>query len=249
MRKPLTGIALGTLVSTSLFANVMQGQEHSIRSWQWVGEISIGAAWSYAGDTQTFYLSPSVEKSYRPSKSSTGMPSSAYFLGAQKALSSQILGQLGLVLATTGNARLQGIIWDDADPQFDNYSYSYKVRNTRVGIKGSILIDKGYWLIPYVSGSANIGFNRAYNYNNTPLIFEALPNPNFAAHTKTAFSYTLGVGVKKQLNPNWQIGIGYEFLDFGKSQLDRAPGQTVNSGLSLNNLYAHEILISLSYVV
>lgn len=99
-----------------------------------------------------------------------------------------------------------------------------------------------------MSGSANIGFNRAYGYSNTPLIFEALANPNFGDNTKTAFSYSLGLGVQTAINAQWHAGIGYEFLDFGKSRLNRASGQTMNSGLQLSHLYTHGVLLNVSYV-
>ncbi|HHS9463875.1 TPA: outer membrane protein, partial [Legionella anisa] len=77
---------------------------------------------------------------------------------------------------------------------------------------------------------------------------EALPNPDFADHTKTAFTYTLGAGVQKALNDHWQIGAGYEFADWGKSELGRAFGQTMNSGLALNHLYTNGVLFNLTYV-
>ena len=176
------------------------------------------------------------------------MPNGELFFGVQKALTPQLSGQLGLVLAMTGNAQVDGIIWDDADPQFDNHSYRYKIRNTRIGIQGRALLGN-YWLTPYVGGSINIGFNRAYGFTNTPLIFEALPNQNFANSTKTALTYTLSAGVQKQLNNHWQTGIGYEFLDFGKSALNRAQGQTLNSGLAMNHLYLHGISVHVTYVV
>ncbi|WP_415583241.1 outer membrane protein, partial [Legionella pneumophila] len=170
------------------------------------------------------------------------------FVGIQKTWSSQWLGQLGLAAATTGNAKLQGVIWDDADPEFNNHSYQYKIRNSRIAVKGKLLLDKGYWLMPWVSASLGVGFNRAHEYSNAPLIFEALPNPNFADHTKTAFTYTLGAGVQKAFNDHWQVGIGYEFADWGKSELGRADMQTMNSGLALNHLYTNGVLLNLTYV-
>lgn len=42
-------------------------------------------------------------------------------------------------------------------------------------------------------------------------------------------------------------GIGYEFADWGRSQLNRAPGQTLNSGLSLSHLYTNGFLFNLTY--
>ena len=218
------------------------------KDWTWVASIDAGPIWARGGETQTFYLAPEIEKTYAARKSTNAIATGELFVGIQKSLTSQWLGQLGLAAATTGNARLQGVIWDDADPQFDNYSYQYKVRNTRVALKGKLLLDKGYWFMPWVSATLGVGFNRAYDFTNTPLIFEALPNNNFEDHTKTAFTYTLGAGVQKSINEHWQLGVGYEFADWGKSELGRALGQTMNSGLALNHLYTNGVLFNLTYI-
>lgn len=238
--------AAGVWGSTS-FAGIM-GPVMSSKDWTWLGSVSAGPVWSKSGETQTFFLAPEVAKTYAARISTNVLASGELFIDLQKSLTSEWLGQLGLAAATTGNAKLQGVIWDDADPQFDNYSYQYKVRNTRLAIKGKLLLDKGYCVMPWVSASLGIGFNRAHEYSNAPLIFETLPNPNFVDHTKTAFTYTLGAGVQKAFNDHWQVGIAYEFADWGKSELGRALGQTMNSGLALNHLYSNGVLLNLTYV-
>lgn len=103
-------------------------------------------------------------------------------------------------------------------------------------------------MMPWVNGRLGVGFNRSHNFTNTPLIFEALPNANFSNHTNTTFTYTIGAGVQKLLNTHWQIRVGYEFADWGRSGLGRAPGQTTNSGLELNNIYTSEVMYNLTYV-
>ncbi|CAM2784437.1 outer membrane protein [Legionella worsleiensis] len=238
--------AAGVLGSTA-FAGTM-GPVMSSKDWTWVGAFAAEPVWARGGETQTFYLAPEIEKTYAARISTNALASGELFVGIQKPLTSQWLGQLGLAAATTANAELQGVIWDDAGPQFDNYSYQYKVRNTRIALKGKLLLDKGYWVMPWVSASLGIGFNRAHNFTNTPLIFEALPNSNFTNHTKTAFTYTLGAGVQKSISEHWQLGVGYEFADWGKSELGRAVGQTMNSGLTLNHLYTNGVLFNLTYI-
>lgn len=99
------------------------------------------------------------------------------FLGLQKALTQTLQGQLGLAVGFTSNASLSGVIWDDADPQFNNYTYRYKIQHTHVAVKGKLLSDAGYWLIPWISGSLGVGFNDTHGFHNTPTLFEALPNP------------------------------------------------------------------------
>ena len=216
--------------------------------WAWVGTLSAGPVWQRGGETQTFYLAPDIEKTYVANQSTNVLFDGEFFFGLQKKLTTILQGQLGVAIAATSNASLSGVIWDDADPQFDNHSYGYHLLHTHVAFKGKLLADMGYWLTPWVNGSLGVGFNRANSFNNMPLIFEALPNANFTCHTTNAFSYTLGAGVQKTLSVHWQVGAGYEFSDWGKSRLSRAEGQSQNNGLSLNHFYTHGLLFNLTYI-
>ncbi len=214
----------------------------------WVATLSAGPVWENTGQTQTFFLAPEIEKTYAARKSTHTMAAGEFFVGLQKSLDYQLLGQLGLAIAAAGNAKFSGEIWDDADPAFNNYNYNYTVQHAHLAVKGKLLWDRGYWFTPWLSASVGVGFNRAYGFDNTPVIFEALPNANFTNHTTTAFTYTLGIGVQKTLSEHWQTGIGYEFTDWGKSQLGRAEDQTLNSGIALNHLYTNGLLLNLSYI-
>lgn len=246
MKHRLVCALVANAMMTTVFAGTMGPTV--VDDWRWMASVSAGSAWANGGETQTFYLTPEIEKTYQARKSSNAFASGELFIGMQKTYPG-LLAQLGLAAGMTGNAKLQGLIWDDADPQFINLRYNYKVRSSRIAVKGKFLFDRGYWLMPWLSGSVGAGFNRAHDFTNTPLIFEALPNSNFNNSTKTAFTYTLGAGLQKIINTNWQIGIGYEFSDWGKSNLDRAFGQTLNTGLSLNHLYTNGVLVNLTYIV
>ena len=212
-----------------------------------VATLSLGPVWENNGTTQTFYLAPNIEKTYAANHASHALVDGEFFLGIQKPLREKLEGQIGLAVATTGNASLSGNSWDDADSLFNNYTYHYQVRHTHLALKGKLLADRGYSVTPWVSGSLGVGFNQAHDFSNTPTISEAVVMSNFASNTTTAFTYTLGAGVQRQLNPHWQAGIGYEFADWGRSQLNRASGQTLNSGLSLPHLYTNGLLFNLTY--
>lgn len=217
------------------------------KSWVWVGSVSIGPVWENAGQTQTFYLAPNIIKTYAAKRPTNTLFDGEVFLGIQKELPKTLLGQIGLAVAAASNAKISGNIWDDADSTFNNYSYSYQIQHTHIAVKGKLLVDRGYWFVPWGSASLGVGFNDAHRFENTPLISEAVTMPNFASNTETSFVYTLGAGVQKILNQHWQIGAGYEFSDWGQSQLNRASGQTLNSGLSLNHLYTNGVLFNLTY--
>lgn len=243
----LLGLLPTALLNHGVFAGDMGSIEPQTK-WPLVATLSVGSAWQRNGQTQTFYLAPEVEKTYTANSATNVMADGEIFLGLQKELSRQLQGQLGLAVGIAGNADLSGHIWDDANLQFNNYTYNYKVNHVHLALKGKILADRGYWLTPWVSGSLGVGFNRAYSFSNTPTIFEAIPNNNFVSNTETAFTYTLGAGVQRALNPHWQVGAGYEFADWGKSQLGRALGQTLNSGLGLDHLYTNGFLFNLTYL-
>lgn len=244
-KKPLILIGVANFLVGSVFAGTMGVAQPD---WAWIGTLSAGPVWENGGATQTFYLAPEIEKTYAAHRSASVLFDGEIFLGMQKRLSQTLQGQLGLAVAATSNASLSGMIWDDADPQFDNYTYKYRIQHTHVAVKGKLVADAGYWVMPWVSGSLGVGFNNAHGFNNTPTLFEAVKNPNFTSHTNTTFTYTVGAGVQKALNDHWQVGVGYEFADWGKSNLERAAGQTLNSGLALNHLYTNGVMFNLTYV-
>jgi opacity protein-like surface antigen len=240
-------LALLTSVLTgSVFAGTM-GIASQSSNRRWVSTLSVGPVWEQAGKTQSFYLTPEIEKTYAAHQSTNTLADGELFVGMQQILSKSIQAQLGLALVATSDASLSGFIWDDEIAPFANHSYRYKIQHSHVAVKTKLLIDKGYWLTPWISGSLGIGFNTAHAFQNTPLIYEAVVNPNFAAHTQIAFTYRVGAGVQKALNQHWQVGVGYEFADWGQSRLGPAAEQTLNNRIELNHLYTNGILFNLTY--
>ena len=213
-----------------------------------VFSLSGGPLWSQAIKSQTFYLAPEIEKTYAASTSTQALVNGEVFLGLRQTLNETLNSQLGLAVATTSDATLSGHIWDDADPEFNNYTYRYKIKNTHIALKGKLLADWQIIVIPWISGSIGVGFNNAHFFTNQPTVYEAEPTANFSSETKTALTYTLGTGVQHALTKNWQIGVGYEFADWGKSQLGRASGQTESGGLSLSHFYTNGFLLNITYL-
>ena len=216
----------------------------------WVVGLSAGTVWESAGQQQTFTLVPQVENTYTANHQTHVLGDGELFFGMQRTLTDKLQGQLGLALAATTSAALTGVIWNDANPIFDNFTYKYQIQHTHVALKAKLLSDTpAYQLKPYISGSLGVGFNQANNFNMNALIIEAVPAPNFKNQTTTALTYTVGAGIQRAFGQHWQAGIGYEFADWGKSQLAAAPGQTMGEGLLLNHLYTNGLLVNLTYLV
>ena len=242
-----------SLFSFSSYAGTMGllTQESSIH---WVGSFSIGSVWTMPGSQQTIFLTPEIEKAYtvyQPRHTLTDSNTLAdgeLFLGIKKDLPYNLFTHIGIAGALTSQASLSGEIEDDADPQFNNYVYGYHVQHGHVALKAKVFKDLNYSVLPWISGSVGVGFNRANGFHNSPVIIEAVAQNNFTNHTQTSFTYTVGAGIQKVLTQNWQAGIGYEFADWGQSHLNRAQGQTMGAGLSQNHLYTNGLMFNLTYI-
>ncbi len=214
--------------------------------------LSAGPTWTSGNEKQTFHLEPDLVKTYTADSNNHTFPSAEIFIGWQTPvylIQQPLLSQIGISIAGADHANLNGDIWEDADPTFDNYDYTYKVNHAHVAMKGRLIGHCNRLVEPYISASIGLGINRAYDFAITPKIPEEVPAPFFQSNTTTTFSYALGIGIQISFTPQLQAAIGYEFADWGKTQLSRAPGQTLNQGLTLNHLYAHQLQLSLFYIV
>ena len=237
-----------SLIAGSALAGPMGHLIQHQSDWAWIGAISGGPVWSKGGETQTLFLTPEVKETYVANQSTKTLFNGEAFLGLQKSLTQIMQGQLGLAVGFSTPISLEDEVWD-VDPEFNNYISHYKIQHTHIALKGKLLVDAGYWITPWISGSLGVGFNNAHGFHSTPTLFEVLPPADFRSHTQTAFTYTVGAGLQKALNEHWQVGVGYEFADWGKSHLGRAAGQTQNNGLGLNHLYTNGVLLNLTFTI
>lgn len=213
----------------------------------WVGTFSIGPTWTSPGSQQTLQLTPQIEKIYTAYQPQNTLADGEVFLGIKRDLPYDLFAHIGVAGALTSQAGLSGQIWDDADSQFNNYIYGYHIQHGHVALKAKVFKDLEYSVLPWVSGSVGVGFNRSNGFYNVPTISQAVVQNNFGNHTQTSFTYTVGAGLQKIINSNWQAGIGYEFADWGQSHLNAATGQTQGQGLSLNHLYTNGLMFNITY--
>ena len=209
--------------------------------------LSANGILANGGQTQTFFLQPDLEKTYASQSDTHELISGEIFVGYVGQINTHLQGQLGIAAVATSYAQLKGDIWEDADPNFNNYIYTYNLTHTHVALKGKLVAENGMWIQPYVSASVGAGYNHASTFVITPKIYEEVAAPPFTDNSEISFTYTLGIGFQRALNRHVQIGIGYEYADWGKSQLGKADGQTENSGLSLNNFYTNAIQLSFNF--
>ncbi len=240
-------LSLFTLLFIPVFAGTMGPvvQDNKIN---WVGTFSIGPVLATPGSQQTLNLTTEIEKTYTAYKPNNTLADGEVFLGINKDLPYKLFSHVGIAGALTSQAVLSGQIWDDADPAFNNYIYGYHIQHGHVALKAKVFKDLDYSVLPWISGSVGVGFNRSNGFYNTPIIFEAVTQNNFGNYTQTSFTYTVGAGLQKVINQNFQVGMGYEFADWGQSHLNQAVGQTLGNGLSLSHLYTNGLMFNITYI-
>lgn len=209
--------------------------------------ISAGPVWYHAGKHTTLDMTPDITKAYVENSSTKAVANGEIFFGIEQRLARSVLGQYGFAVAATTNATFPGFIWDDAQAEFNNHSFNSKIQHNYFALKGKLLGDWNTFVLPWVSASAGLGLNYSHGFTNAPTIPEAVINPDFASKRVASFSYTLGIGAQRLLANNWQVGMGYEFADWGKSKFNRAPEQTLNSGLSRDHFYTNGLMFNISY--
>lgn len=234
----------------ALFCNTLSAVEtvytDEVLVWSSIITVSGGAAWASPGKNQYLYPNPLPDYEYYSYQPHTDtLASGEIFFGLQRYFYPNVIGQLGLGVAGVGDAKVYGLVEVNGVP--DVYSYAYKVNHARVELKGKLISTAFRFVQPYFSASLGAGFNNAHEYevvSNFPTLFPAY---FFASNTAVAFSYSLGAGLQTMITPSWQVGVGYQFADLGKSYFGPS-GTLINRGIGLTHLYTNEVLGSLSYL-
>ncbi len=213
-----------------------------VYTWDHFVTASIGPGLSHNnGQTETIGAN-----NYVPSSNSNALVYGGLLLGLQKELNETFIMQFGFGIAGGGDALLKGDILTSGIPSTPPNTYEYRVAQGRLTVNGKALMKTNYHdLRPYLSFGAGVGFNVSYDFSTSPL----LNTPLFVSHTKTAFTYVAGIGVNKVVNDDWQVGLGYEFADWGSSGLGVATGQTIQKGLGAGHLYVSSVQLSLTYTM
>jgi len=243
---------LAALFSQTLHAGTMGDVSKATPPYPTFITLNLGPGWPTSTQDEVIELLPNVSNRYISSNKTDAFIDGELFVGWQKKITKfkhLAESQLGVAYMTTNSAKINGIIWQANDPRFDNETYAYRIKHSHVALRGKLLSATKETFQGYLTGSVGVGFNTSYAFDNYPVISTVLRSPNFQTNTQTAFTWNAAAGIQKILNPNWAMGVGYQFADWGKSHLNRAPGQTLNTGLSFNHFYTSEAQFNLTYSV
>ena len=213
--------------------------------------VSAGPGWVSPSTKQTIALQPDVVNAYVSSHPvhTSVLADGEVFLGVQHHFFQSLSSQFGLAFYMSSPTSLDGYIQVDGNPQFQNYAYQFKINHAHLSLKSKWIFEQPSNISPYVSGSMGVGFNRAYGYAMTPVIFQAVSMPPFQSHTQVALSYSVGVGFQRSLSQHVMVALGYQLVSWGSSHLGRASEQTSHQGLGFHDIYSQGIEFNLSYLL
>lgn len=252
MLKKIGTIGLCAFINTTAYATAdsLYDEEFPL-VWSPIITLSAGPAWAAPGQNQYLYRNPPPNPDYYHYDSDMGiLASGEIFFGLQRFFQPCMIGQLGIGVAGATDAKASGFV--DVNGVVDANAFQYNINHGRAELKGKLINTLYPMAQPYVSASLGIGINNTHGYVPTTINQTLYPPYWFQTNTNVSFAYTVGLGVQTNLSRHWQVGIGYEFADWGRNYLKDDPQMTlypmVTNGPSLTHLYTHELLFSLSYL-
>lgn len=246
-----------TLISAALLSSMaapaFSGTMGEIPKMPWFAMLSGGPVWSASGEKQTISLQPGVVNTYQPDRNVSTFGTGSVFMGVDRDFWHGSKLQAGVAVTGSGPDVVRGGVWQDANPNFDNFEYTYRVSQIRLGLKGRVvgknnhLFKKVEKIKPYGSGEIAVAWNRSYAYETIARIDTAVLQPNFDSYTKTALSYAFSAGLQGDVTDHVAMAVGYQITSWGNSNLGPANLQTTSTRLGLSSIYANEMQFSLIY--
>jgi opacity protein-like surface antigen len=242
MRKQLSTMAIVTTIfgSSFAFANGFDAV------------FSVGSAWThFTSGNQLVNVYDGIVNQYTLSSSKTS-PTFTLGLGYEWNQNPNIAVNLGLD-AHYIKTDLHGINAPDVNGgSFDTLNYSANVQSLAFLLTPKVIYTAFSWQ-PYVEAGIGLSINQASDYAETPTDPDSGAQPTqtpFGDQKTDAFSYLFGVGIQHAL---WQgahapvLGISYEWMDWGKTDLGKSSGQTTQDQLSFGHLHTSSVNLNVTW--
>lgn len=238
---------LSSLLAFSAHSGAIYSDDESFdNGWMKVLTLSGGVGWANPGENQTLYLAQGIYNRYIYESSSRTMGVGDLYFALQKPGYYGLWGQWGISIGGSSEARPQGVV--NYNDLTDLASFVYRVNHAYIDLRGKLLSDPNWVVQPYLTAAIGVAYNHTYGFNTYPTVNNTISSPWFNTYTSLSFTYIAGAGLQKTINKNWQVGIGYEFSDWGKSGLGLSLEPWNLDGPHLEHIYQNAVLFSVSYI-
>ena len=219
-----------------------------------------GYASIHAGKAERFIGTDFDLFTYRNASSGKSTGFIGVFVGAEHALPwisyPGVFMQAGVEYNYFGRIAINGLNTVGIQPQsITSYRYNYHFQTQQVLATLKLFATSYERFHPYGEVGLGAAFNHAGQYQATTINFGSLNlTPGFSNQNKTQFSYSLGLGVDRQVNKKIRVGLGYRYSNFGSSPLKN--GRVVFNNyqfpvpfaLGHSKAYANQLLARITYL-
>lgn len=247
---------IGIIFVCSIFlqlaqAGTMSDATNFLQENRMVTTVTLGPDFVYQGDSQTLTLLPPFQNTYVSNKGWKAVGDFGVFLGIEHQFMGSLSAQMGIAGYGNTSIPLSGNVWQFGIPEFNNFTYKYRVQHGRLMFSNKLLTQWHRYpaLQPYFTWEIGAAFNRASGYQETPITSLALPMAPFANLSQTSFSWGLGIGGDYTITNHIRIGVGYQIADLGSVSLGITPAETTNQTLSVSHLWSNQLRVQLTYLI
>ena len=243
-------VAATALMGNQVFAGTMGVISDYWGESKKVATLTLGPDFVYQGGSHTLTLLPPFQNTYASNEQWKAVGDFGGFLGIEHPLTEYLSVQTGIAGYGNTSLPISGNVWQFALPEYNNFTYSYRVSHGRLLFSNKLLTHWNRYpdLLPYFSLELGAAFNRASGYQETPITALAIPMSPFRSHSKTSFSWAIGIGGDYTVRPHIRVGVGYQFADLGGAKLGTTLAETTTQTLSVAHLWSNQLRFQLSYI-
>lgn len=232
-------------------------QSPAVWSDPWHAALSVGggaAIATHLGQSKSFpIIYPLSDQffSYTPTQTTQTKEMFEVFIGGEHAFHTKWIAQLGLAYTRSGTWSSAGDLSQGIDLQTaDFYSYRYNVMTQQLLAQSKWIYRYNEQWLPFVLLGIGGAMNQASNYATTVPPFLTFTQM-YQNHTKNTWSYRVGVGSDYALSSHARLGVAYRLSDLGAVSLGTGHinGIPISGTLSQSNVYVHEVLVQMTYVI
>lgn len=158
--------------------------------------------------------------------------------------------QVGASYHYLSSIDIKGNLQQGIAPPFYQANYSYNIKSSQYMIDAKFRREFRSHFFPYLYLGLGLAANKAYDYStNVPAYLTV--TPDYSNKTTYAFAYSLGIGLDYLIVPKLSLGLGYRFINLGKTGLGNGTIRNTKTvaALTQSNLYVNSLFVQLNYFI
>ncbi len=143
--------------------------------------------------------------------------------------------------------KLGGDVWQFSEPEFNNFTYQYKMASYQFFATFKFLLAASHWLNPFVFASLGLSRNCATSFEEFADDDTGVINAPFADKSINQFAYALGAGLALNVTRFFRVSLLYRYLNIGMVELGPSTSQLTQANFATSQLNFNQFCLLVSY--